>query len=179
MVTLHATNAQQPIPITQSHCDGTADPFKLRERIIRIDEENDSLLIVLGKREMCCAEFKAQYEYRNDTLRIQYTNHGDECFCSCFYELTFKVPKTFPKPGLITFNGWHFMEASEKYSVFQTQTDTLKNGNILVSKFENSQLITEVEHQDSLRVYRQFYRGKMIRQQVLAPSDSISLLRAK
>ena len=154
------TFSQNSIRVEQSVCDPyNIDPFELRERIVKVTHENDTLNLVLGKREICCATYKANYKIENDTIKIKYDNIGDECFCTCFYELTFKIPHLKKDSFEVTFNGFHFKQTDSKLSNFNTKIDTLENGNILMSKYENEELIFQVEDQDTIKVYRQFYKG--------------------
>ena len=152
--------SQNAVIIEQSECDPyNHDPFELRERIVSKFIENDTLKVVLGKREICCATFKANYKKENDTIKINYKNIGDYCFCTCFYELTFKIPYLNKNSIHITFNGLEFKQSDKKKSDYETKVDNLENGNILRSKYENEELIFELEDQDSIKIYRQYYKG--------------------
>lgn len=154
------TFAQTVIPIDQSVCDPyNVDPYKMRERIISKEVRNDSLIVVLGKRDICCANFNGSYLIENDTLKIKYENNGDECFCTCFYEITFKIPHYSNDSVPITFNDRQFIKTDKKLSEYTTKIDTLANGVIIQSEFENEHLIYEIEKQDSVIIYRQFYQG--------------------
>lgn len=146
----------------QSSCNpDQATPHELSERIISKKIQNDSLFIVLGKREMCCAKFKASYTFAQDTLHIQYKNIGDQCFCTCFYEFTFKIPNVKNDTIKVLFNELSFPQNRNKLSAYKTTIDTLDNGNIVHTEYENDQKTFEVEDQDSITIYRQFYRGKL------------------
>lgn len=156
------TFSQNRISVEQSVCDPySLDPYELKERLIKREVKDDSLVIVLGKREICCAEFIADYSVVNDTLKIEYKNSGDECYCTCFYELTFKINIEDHKFNHITFNGLQFQQTDKKISEYTTVVDTLENGNILWRKYEDEELVFEIEEQDSIKVYRQFYKGQL------------------
>jgi hypothetical protein len=158
--TIQLTYSQISVVVEQSVCDPyTTDLYEMRERIVSREVKNDSLIIVLGIREICCATFVAECEAKEDTLKIIYRNSGDECFCTCFYNLTFKIAQIQTDTFQITFNGLQFKQSDSIYSEYVTKIDTLENGNILRSKYENDELILEVEFQESLIVYRQYYNG--------------------
>ncbi len=154
--------SQGKIIIEQSFCDSpNTDPFDLRERIIKKEIRKDSLIVILGKREICCGTFKGDYKIESDTLKIEYENIGEQCFCICFYELTFKISKMKRASIPITFNGILFEQSNRKSSDYETRMDTLRNGNILWREYENEELISEIEDQDSIKLYRKYYKGKL------------------
>jgi hypothetical protein len=154
--------SQGKMIIEQSFCDSSnIDPFDLRERIIKKEIRKDSLIVILGKREICCGTFKGDYKIESDTLKIKYENIGEQCFCICFYELTFKISKMKRGPIPITFNGILFEQSNRKSSNYETRMDTLRNGNILWTEYENNELISEIEDQDSVKIYRKYYKGKL------------------
>ncbi|MEO9849470.1 MAG: hypothetical protein ABJH72_13545 [Reichenbachiella sp.] len=164
-LTFQSAFSQDKMIVEQSVCDSyNTDPYELKERIVNKEVKNDTLIIVLGKREICCATFTADYKLENDTLKINYENTGDECFCTCFYELTFKIPNKKLDSLQITFNGLQFEQTDRGLTEYVTKIDTLENGNVLRSKYENDELILEIEDQDSFKVYRQYYKG-LLRQE--------------
>lgn len=167
-ITIQLTYSQDKIIIKQSECDpNNSNPYELRERVINKEIRNDSLIILLGKREICCAKFIGHFKIENDTLKINYENIGDECFCTCFYELTFKIPQRIQDSLYITFNGLQFEQTNKKFAEYITIIDTLENGRILWSKYEGDELILEIEDQDSFKIYRHYYKGLLKQEQKL------------
>lgn len=159
------SKAQNHISIHQSNCNpSNSDAFELKERIIKQDTINDSLVIVLGKREICCATFSANYTVENDTLKIEYENEGEECFCTCFYELTFTIDIQDLSFNSVVFNGYSFDQNDEETVEYTSTIDTLDNGAILRKKYEGNELVLEIEVLDSIRIYRRFYKGELIQE---------------
>ncbi|MEM7162647.1 MAG: hypothetical protein AAF487_09445 [Bacteroidota bacterium] len=143
------------------------NPFEFRERVRMQEIIDDSLVLVLGKRENCCANFVTEYTVHEDTLKIHYENQGENCFCTCFFDLTFKIPSRNLNFHSITFNDFQFDYSDQEYSVYSSTVDTLETGNILRQKFENQELILEVEETDTINVYREFYKGKLLHERMV------------
>ncbi len=159
---------QSTLIFEQSRCiNNIESSLELKERVIKKEVISDTLIVILGKREVCCATFQGSYIIAKDTLKLSYANIGDECFCPCFYELTFKISNMKTVPKNILFNKNKYPLTSQKFSKYKTRVDTLKNGNILHSKFEDEVLIYELENQDTVKIYRKYYNGRLKNEQII------------
>lgn len=163
-VTSKLTYSQNNIVVKYTCDPNNTDLLNLRERIIKKEILEDSIIIVLGKRDICCATFSANYTLINDTLKINYENIGESCFCPCYYELTFTIPNNNIYFSEVTFNGQSYTQTNKKFSEFTKDVDTLNNGTILIKEYENGELILEFERQDTLINYRRYYKGELIQE---------------
>jgi len=145
----------------QSQCDEINNYEKLNERIIKKTFINDSLVIVIGIHHICCANFESNYEIDDSELLLSYSNIGDECFCFCFYELTYKIPIVDQIFTNILINNKPFPETDEKYAVYQKVTDTLDDGAIRHRSFRNDVVTNQVIDMDSFKVIQLYREGKL------------------
>lgn len=64
---------------------------RLKERIIEMEVNEDTLNIVIGTIAECCRKFLGEIEIRNDTINLLYTEHGNVCECVCYYHIRYQV----------------------------------------------------------------------------------------
>lgn len=81
------------IEYSQSTCDRTSDPYRLKPRIISIEHNSDTLAIDVGFAATCCLEYLPNIKYVSDTLYISYRakDEGEACACICCYSFNHKI----------------------------------------------------------------------------------------
>jgi hypothetical protein len=157
--------AQDTVITLQSECtEDSINVLKLRERLLSKSLRNDTLILVVAVRENCCSKFMAIMDWQIDTLNIKYDNIGEDCFCPCFFHLTFLLPHFSEIPNEIRFNNNNFEESEDRFSSFTRKIDTLDNGVIIYSEYENGNLIYEIEKSNSTIKYSRYSRGVLIQE---------------
>jgi len=135
--------------------------YNLNERLIEKVIANDSIKISIGVQYACCTVFKSSYEFNGANLFLTFENTGDQCFCSCFYKLTYKIPLNGRKEvGEIIVNGEDLPITNQKYAEFNVKSDTLSDGSIRIRKYRNSVITYQILITDTLRTYQFFRNGE-------------------
>lgn len=133
----------------------------LNERIISKKITSDSIYVVFGIYHACCASFSSGATLSGMNLLLTYENIGDECFCTCFYELTYNIPTNGNRITEIRLNNQVLPETDNEFAIFNNTIDTLKNGTIVSKSYRNSELTQEIIHTDSVKTFRFYRKGKL------------------
>lgn len=79
------------VEFSQSSCDSSSDPYRLKPRIISLKHFTDTLAIEIGFAATCCSNYVPNIRYSYDTLYMSYTATGDACSCACCYSFNHKI----------------------------------------------------------------------------------------
>src|SRR5690606_16110728 len=75
------------------NCDNTYDPYRLQNRITRLESKNDITYITVNFTDNCCAKFNPKIEFKGNKLNIlPYKKYnGDYCTCNCCFSINFEI----------------------------------------------------------------------------------------
>lgn len=158
-----ASSAQTIVDFNQSDCGlGDDDSKILKERVMFREYSNSELAISFLVQDNCCIEAQEDFTLTKDTLFLKYVNVGDECFCHCFYEISYRIENLDIDPKLILLNGKQYPETNQKFVIKVLTVDTLDNGIIQRSYFQDNILTTQIETRDTVSIFRRFEEGILV-----------------
>jgi len=179
------TDSVKVIEYSQSACDRTSDPDRLKPRIISLEHHADTLNIEIGFATTCCLEYIPNVKYSADTLYISYKvkDEGEACMCICCYSFNHKI-KGINTPKLTVKLYDQVIELSnEKYWTYEP-TFTILNGDTVnrKDKYGLKQWIwittsdNFIKYKDDRidkrgKIHREFYGNGKIKKQCYKTSD--------
>jgi hypothetical protein len=74
-------------------CDNTYDPYRLQNRITRLELKEGITSMTVNFSDNCCADFKPTIEFKGNKLKIlPYKEYfGEYCGCNCCFSINFEI----------------------------------------------------------------------------------------
>jgi hypothetical protein len=106
---------------------------RLADRIKTIENLEDSVKVIIAKKETCCLKFLVDIQVKqNDTINLLYETHGLPCKCRCLFDLTYTVKIPGNNLGNLNFqiNGKSINLSNEKYRTYPTEFELFQGDTI-------------------------------------------------
>jgi hypothetical protein len=174
-LTLGQTTKVKLFSFKNSTCDGEAESFRLRTRIISKELSNGLLTIHIGATATCCVDFVPKTTFKNGILNLDFAETGTPCECDCCYKFTYQMKGIKDDKIKITFKGKEIEQSDEKYKTYPVSFKMLNGDTVnYIDKYGFRQG-TWVLSSDSLmkKRYFEYADNRAVRRVNLFPNGQI------
>ena len=103
----------------QSACEPYNDPYRVNTRVIEQKEHGSVLFIKIGTAATCCVTFIPTATIKSDGLYLYYEETGNICSCTCYYELSYELPRIDDSFVQVYFQDEPIELSTEKFKTFE------------------------------------------------------------
>ena len=132
-----AQNRIHVVDFSATQCaEPTVYPEAIQTRIIQKKIKDGILDLKIGTTETCCLTFKAVVKFYSsrigsiDTLYVGYKSNGEECECTCYYELNYKIKGLHNLNFEVQFKGNPIEYSEEKYKTYPVKYKLIGNDTV-------------------------------------------------
>jgi len=126
------TEVVELIEFSQSACDRSSDPYRLKPRIVSLKQLTDTLTIEISFAATCCLDYTPEVKYSADTLYFSYIakDEGDACSCICCYSFNHKIKGINATDIIVKLYNQVIELSNEKYKTFAPSYSILNGDTI-------------------------------------------------
>lgn len=100
-------------------CDHTFDPYRLKNRVTRLESRDGITYITVNFSETCCADFSPAIEFRENNLMLLSYPGDLYCFCICCFSISYEISGLPDKDFNIYFNDGKIELSDEHYATVE------------------------------------------------------------